>query len=85
MFKMTVWLTIDHAKKDGTLYDLWVRYPDGDGRRVTDAKFTQPGGLPFPAWCSYTADSRNVLVPVMGQVTHCMKIPEPPVNTGEKR
>lgn len=81
--KMAVWVSIEHAKKDGTRYDLWVREPNGSGRRVADAKWAIPPGLQIGTWCEWIEDDWNMWVGIVGrggksEVTHFMEIPEGP-------
>ncbi|MEI7652574.1 MAG: hypothetical protein WCJ96_11270, partial [Verrucomicrobiota bacterium] len=57
---MSAWVSIEHAKKDGTLYDLWVVGPGSKkGRRVSDCYWSfavnekgEPQVDPhFDGWC----------------------------------
>lgn len=76
-----VWVSIEHAPRDGTPVDLWVR--DGDtGSRVTDARWKRPAGLDVEAWCILVPDFGwdHVVWPDSTRrcITHFMLIPEGP-------
>lgn len=86
---MSVWIRIEHAKRDGTRYDLWVVDRHGKGRRVADGWYSQAydaaTNLPvddgFNGWChgEWRPNSFNPYPPgVDGTPTHFMEIPPGP-------
>lgn len=84
------WQPIETAPKDGTVIDLWVRFPDGTGKRVPDG-FWDENGYDFgpnrcdgkPGWAAanmgYDGCDGYADEPEDGQfATHWMPLPDPP-------
>ncbi len=71
------WLPIETAPKDGTEVDLWTVFKDGDGERVTNAKWVDG---PWPGWRAQEWDHGGMgWDPIWGEATHWMPLPKPPV------
>lgn len=74
------WRPIDTAPKDGTVIDLWVDWPDREGGRLANAKWTDDHASKGKIGFDWIGPDRFPLAAYVAKpkATHWMPLPSPP-------